>query len=690
MQTLSPLRTRLSSITFAEWTPPLLILVVCLISFGWFLPKLGFYWDDWEPILILKTNRLSAFQDYVRTYRPTSIWVYYLFCPLLGVRPIGWHILALLLRWLTAVVALWALNSLWKNRQRENLFVALLFCVFPIFVQQPLAVSYYHHWLAFLLYFTSLLAMIKALRQPERFVFWTILSLTTLLLHLSIMEYFIGLELIRPLILYYLLKKSSPLNKVKKTFIHWLPYLIALSVYAFWRLQFSTQLPDDPNRPVLLMSFLEQPSKTLIKLAQMVTQDLVYVLFAGWYKTVKPAIFSFSQPFNIVSLGIATLLAILVFFYLLRIYPDVTDLNAKETDCWFQQGFILGITATLLGLVPIWTTGRQASSEGMFADRFALASMFGASIVTVLLIEWFIQKRARKTVALCTLLLLGVALNLRTANDYRWSWVKQQRTYWQLFWRAPKIQPGTVLLSDAELFPYVFPTFAFNALYPQVNDPSNLHFWFYYFGRSFASDTENWLAGKRIEEHFRGFSFHGHSYESLVLFQESGRHANCLWVLNQDDFQDPYLTDAIRAALPLSDLSRIASASNQLPPKEIFGSEPPHEWCYFYQKADLLQQYGAWDKIVLLADEALKLGYTPTRSQSNSPHEWLPFIEAYARTGQWQQAQQLTLQSYAADHNYQFVLCNLWNTLQEETASTRENQGVFSDILNALECLQSP
>ncbi|MEJ5200794.1 MAG: hypothetical protein WHV66_01060 [Anaerolineales bacterium] len=687
MQTLSKLRTRLSSLYIAGWTTPLSLLVMCMVTFGWFLPQLGFYWDDWEPILILKTNQLSAFQDYVRTYRPTSIWVYYLFGPLLGIHPIGWHILALLLRWLTVVTALWTLNNLWQSHQRENLFIALLFCIYPTFFQQSLAVSYYHHWLAFLLYFISILAMIKALRHPQRFVFWTTLALITLLLHLSVMEYFVGLELIRPLILYYLLKQSSQQKQFKKTLLHWLSYLITLGVYVFWRLQFSSQITDDPNRPVFLMSFLERPWEALKKLSQMAVQDLVYVLFASWYKTVKPASFSFSQPFNIFSFGIATILAGFIFLYLLKIYPDTTDASTKKADHWFQKCFVFGITATLFGLLPIWTTGRQASIEGMFADRFALASMFGASILTVLLIEWFIQKN-RKTVALCVLLLLGIALNLRTANEYRWSWVKQQRTYWQLFWRAPKIEPGTVLLSDAELFPYVFPTFAFNTLYPQVNDPANLHFWFYYFGRGFASDTDNWLAGKPIEEHFRGFSFHGHSYRSLVLFQETGQHANCLWVLNQDDFHDPYLTDTIRAALPLSDLSRIRIDSNQLPPKEIFGSEPPHEWCYFYEKADLLQQYGEWDDIATLADTALQLGYTPTRSQSNSPHEWLPFIEAYARTGHWQKAKELTLQSYATDHNYQLLLCNLWNTLQNETAPIPENQEVFPEVINALECLQ--
>lgn len=686
MRYISSLRTRLNSIHFPEWSAPLALLALCMITFGWFLPQLGFYWDDWEPILILKTDHPSAFLDYVRTYRPTSIWVYYLFGPLLGTQPIGWHILALLLRWLTATTALGVLNSLWQNRQRENLFIALLFCVYPVFLQQPLAVSYYHHWLAFTLYFISVAAMIKAIRQPQRFIVWTILAIIASLLQLSIMEYFIGLELLRPIILFFLLK-STLAQRLRKTSLHWLPYLVILGMYVFWRLQFSNQIADDPNRPIFLISFLGNPGESLVKLTQMMLQDLAHVLFACWYKTVKPAIFNLAQPYNLLSFGIAFLAVLLVYLYVQKFQTNSRH-STSELAPHFSQYLILGVAAILLGLLPIWTTGRQASIEGMFADRFALASMFGASIVTVITMEWFIQEKTRRTIALCTLLILGIALNLRTGNDYRWSWVKQQRTYWQLFWRAPEIQAGTVLLSDAELFPYVFPTFAFNALYPQVNDPKNLHFWFYYFGRSFASDTENWLAGKSIEEHFRGFSFRGHSHESLVLFQETGQHANCLWVLNQDDFHDPYLTDTIRAALPLSDFSRIKADTGQLPPEKIFGSEPPHEWCYFYEKAELLQQYAQWNDIIALADKALNLGYTPLKSQSNSPHEWLPFIEAYARTNHWQKAKELTLQSYSTDHNYQFVLCNLWSTLKETTSATPEQQVIIPEVLDSLECIQ--
>ena len=33
-------------------------------------------------------------------------------------------------------------------------------------------------------------------------------------------------------------------------------------------------------------------------------------------------------------------------------------------------------------------------------------------------------------------------------------------------------------------------------------------------------------------------------------------------------------------------------------PAHIFGAEPPHDWCYYYQKASLARQLGDWAQVV--------------------------------------------------------------------------------------------
>ena len=63
-------------------------------------------------------------------------------------------------------------------------------------------------------------------------------------------------------------------------------------------------------------------------------------------------------------------------------------------------------------------------------------------------------------------------------------------------------------------------------------------------------------------------------------------------------------------------------------PREIFGQEPEHGWCYFFQKADLASQFGDWEQIVDIGDKAIGLGLKPKNKD-----EWLLFIDAYKRVG---------------------------------------------------------
>ncbi len=64
------------------------------------------------------------------------------------------------------------------------------------------------------------------------------------------------------------------------------------------------------------------------------------------------------------------------------------------------------------------------------------------------------------------------------------------------------------------------------------------------------------------------------------------------------------------------------------PPQSIFGAEPPHDWCYYYQKAALARQQGDWEAIQALYQEALGLGLYP-----NDSVEWMPFVQAYTVLG---------------------------------------------------------
>jgi hypothetical protein len=80
---------------------------------------------------------------------------------------------------------------------------------------------------------------------------------------------------------------------------------------------------------------------------------------------------------------------------------------------------------------------------------------------------------------------------------------------------------------------------------------------------------------------------------------------------------------------PLSKIDRVLTGA--VPPKpaaSIFGPEPAHGWCYYYQKAELALQTDDWQKIIALGDEVWKQDLHP-----QDAIEWMPFVQAYAVTG---------------------------------------------------------
>jgi hypothetical protein len=81
----------------------------------------------------------------------------------------------------------------------------------------------------------------------------------------------------------------------------------------------------------------------------------------------------------------------------------------------------------------------------------------------------------------------------------------------------------------------------------------------------------------------------------------------------------------------------LVDQSFQFPPEFLFGSEPAHDWCYYYQKASLARQQGHWDEIVEIYQHTLLEGYSP-----HDPIEWMPFLQAFAQTGHLQYLEELS------------------------------------------------
>jgi len=86
----------------------------------------------------------------------------------------------------------------------------------------------------------------------------------------------------------------------------------------------------------------------------------------------------------------------------------------------------------------------------------------------------------------------------------------------------------------------------------------------------------------------------------------------------------------------------------------LFGPEPEHNWCYFFEKADLAKAQGQWSEVLDLRKEAQRGGFRPI-----NPAENTPFIEAYLNLGEMDEALNLSHEISLIEGSHQLV-CGIW------------------------------
>jgi hypothetical protein len=301
------------------------------------------------------------------------------------------------------------------------------------------------------------------------------------------MEYFLGLELFRPFILWtYHFNRGNQTNKLtifKRVFSSSWPYAALLGVYVVWRLFFLELADTDPNNPVLIKQLFLSPVQLLIDLLQKVFQDFIFFL-TSWSVAISPSDIDFRRPFFLASTGVVLVVTALLWLTLKQYRPSL-QATANTSNNWHLQAMLFGVAAALFGTLPVWMIGRQVSL-GLYGNRFGLAAMFGLSIALVGLLEWLSNRTVAKNTVVCILIGLAVHFHLFTAKTFQDSWEKQLRVYWQLTWRAPYIQPGTAIISDGEIFQYVgiySTSMGISLLYPPPEKPQEVPYWFYSMGR---------------------------------------------------------------------------------------------------------------------------------------------------------------------------------------------------------------
>ncbi len=676
---------------FPRLNEPGLLFIVALLAYGLLVPFTGFYWDDWPYAWIARFLGLREFFPASAAYRPFLAPNYALTIGLVGTNPIAWQAFAVLIRFLTGLSAWFALTGVWPARKRETLTASLLFLVFPGYSQQWVALTHVNQELIpLILYLLSFGLTARALRDARRFVPFTLPAILLHIVGLFQTEYFFALEIFRPFFIWAIVSEtmSGFRPRLLRTLERWRPHLLVWIANAIW-LAYYYEYGAYHSYEITPGENAVTTAATLTGLLQAWADALHKAVFLSWAQVFGQLARVFPGASAWLAIGIIAVSFAVLMYASTRVYTYTRTQENTPPDTRHSSSvafwILVGLLGLLAGRLPSWLGGLPLTLQSSY-DRFMVSMMFGAAMLLAGLLELIRHARVRAAAA-SVLIALAVGSQFLSGNVFRRDWEGQRAIYWQFAWRIPALEPGTILFTKEMPLDYetdLSMTAPLNWIYaPDYQRGEDLPYVLLYTEKRLGGVTLPDLEpGTDITVPYRTVTFRGSPAKSITVYVPPN---GCLRVL------DPVYANAevyakysrlLTMSIPLSDPSLIRTdAPAPAMPESLFGKEPAHEWCYFYEKAELARQRGDWASVVALGDEAARLGFA-----ADDAFEWLPFIEGYAREGNLDEAARLSRLALEMDARVRKGVCQAWARIRSEVGAQAEVQERGEEMLIEFRC----
>lgn len=659
---------------------PFVLFGLCYAAYGLLIPSLGFYWDDWPMLWFLEALGPEGFHQVWAMDRPVIAPLFQATTALLGAVPWRWHLFALLTRWFSLMSFYWALCELWPEQKQRSRWIILLFAIYPGFQQQSIALIYSHYFLILGLIGISWGAMLMALHRKPAWA-WSLVSVLTGAFSLFSMEFFIGLELVRPLVLWIGWKRTRVGHSRRGGWIVRLaPYVAVWIVYAIWR---SEAVGFRAYQPVLLENLRTAPFIALGDVLTTAWTDLIEAGVQAWWQAMIPPSFAtFGRLGSAATLLVAGVAGISVFIFLF-IAGEALDTEPEQGKRWAVEAALVGLVSILLGGWAFWLPSLDLALFFPW-DRFTLGWMLGIGMIWVVLLDRLLPRAWLKAAAIAVMVAAGVSAQVQAAITYQRAWEAEQRFFWNVAWRIPDLEAGTLLLTNE--FPMDFVTDnsltgVMNLMYADESETMEMPFLMYDLDTRLGHGLSGLETGLSVERVYRATTFSGSTSQALLLYYAP---PGCLRVVDQVlDDSSPAIPGVMHDAIHLSRLDLIDTTSMPVGelPGTLMGPEPVDTWCYYYEHADLARQQGDWAEIVALGDIAFQLDDRP-----NLAEERIPFIEGYAHLGQLERAIALTREALNHSAGIQRPLCHAWERIEESVTLDADGGILVDGIQEELGC----
>jgi hypothetical protein len=659
--------------------PVVIMLVVTVLAYGLLLSQMGFYWDELPMSWIRYELGPEAMTRYFSTNRPIWGMLYQLTTHVLPQIPIYWETFALVLRWGSAVLVWMIAKDLWPGHRQFALIAGLAFLLYPGFNQQWTSYLYSHFFIVLCFLLLSFLCSLAAARKSALRIPLTLAGLVLSALNLWMMEYFFVLELLRPLLLLRVGTLANPGESHSRALLRaalaWIPYLLVFVANVLWRLLVFNNQVYQPTS--LLAAMKMNPITAGVELVQAIGLQLFRTGVAAWGQVFQFPSIALSGPRTLVFYAVVTVLtaAIVAVGLIVSRRIDLHPVSGRWWPVW------MGLAAMLLAGCPFILTGLEVTLAYP-ANRFTLPFMLGVSLVLAGL-STFASPSIRMWLAVA-LFSLAAGRQALWAEAYRHDWATHKEMFWQMAWRAPGIAPNTILFLNEGALPYYADnslTGALNWIYDPHNRSGNMDYVLFYPTSRVGGALPSLQAGQPIEYDFISEVFTGSTSKVLSFFYLP---PGCLRLLDPSfDTVNHLIPDAsmMREAAALSSVKWVLEDTEAHMP-DIYGPEPAHGWCFFFERAGLAAQRGDWDEVTKLGDQAFRIDDYP-----NDPVERFVFIEGYAHTNAWKRAAELSDESYRVSRSYVGpLLCRLWRRIEAETVPAPEREETLSRIKRMYTC----
>lgn len=631
-----------------------------LLSYGFLLDKLGFYWDDWPYVWTRLELGYHGLLRHFSFSRPVAGQIHNLAILITGGSPLKAQIFGLCAQVFGSFWAGALVREVWPRKKFASVLTAFLFIAYPGFTMRPIAINFSFSYFLMGMLFLSFILSVKAAKGSKYRVLLTAAACLISLVNLFASEYFFLLELLRPCFLAAALSDEQETAKERLTHVirSFVPYFLVFAAGVIYRMFFNrTQTLHYEFK--LLADFKSSPLAAVGNYLLQMAKDCLRVIFEAWgtvFEIPDAAAFGSRSTllYAAICIGVFCTAAVMLVF-------------ASKSDDEIQNNrenlamLLIGILGLLLAGQAFWLT--ESVIHFVFQNcRYTLPFLLGVSLILSAVLD--LLRRPRIISILLASVFIGLAAGhlFVTGNEYRRDWTLTKDFFTQLKWRVPGIEENTVVVTN--VLPIRFSTdnsltAPLNWIYAENYETDRIPYMLYTNTKREAA-LSGLESGNEVFQEYLSAQFFGNTDDMISVYYNA---PGCVHVLDPEiDILNQMIPEIDREAAVLNDYSRIRlyDAESGLPHK-LFGNENAHGWCWYFEKADLERQRGNWEAAAALGDDAFQLDDHP-----NDPMEYIPFIESYAHTGRWDDALAQTEVALNVTPVMNDPLCALWRRIDRD------------------------